>query len=387
MIVRTPTFAAAILWLSITSASALEPGDKSGDDKTHAKWIEQLASPSYHTRQAARERLLVLPEVIESLRSAADHPSLEVGLASRELIAVIDQRRRDEQLAALTDPASSMTRVDLPGWDRFSRLVGEDMIARTTFAKISDAYPRGVHDLNRFADWIAGAGATKLDAYDLAADDHIRWAMLIWLDLVDRSNGNHRLSPRIENALSNASMGPVSSSDGARAEEADEVVRRLIACWIETQSHLPSARVHLQIAMRYGCYDQAGRLCQLTLATTSSAAAEVTAMLAASALSTDEDISLTEAIDAELWRRINDGRTAHVWQMIASRKTKIRTQVGDVALALLLHRRGIDPRDVGYTELLADPVFVFQDCSLGFPDEPARQATHARAIERLSVPR
>lgn len=382
MIVRTHAFAAAIMLLSITSTSASDHADK-----THADWIEQLASPSYHARQAAREKLMTLPGAIESLRSAVDHPSFEVSTASRELIAVIDQRRRDEQIAALTDPASSTIKIDLPGWDLFSRLVGDDMIARKTFAKLSDAYPRGVNDLNRFADSIATAETTKLDPYDLSANDHVRWAMLIWLDIVDRGNGNHRLSPRIENALNNTSLGPVDHGDGIRAGKTNEVVRRLIGRWIETQSHVPSARSHLQIAMRYGCHDQAGRLCQATLASTSSAAAEVTAMLTASALSTDENFSIATEIDAELWRRIDDGRTAHVWQMIASRKTKIRTQVGDVALALLLHRHGIDPRDVGYTELLADPVFMFQDCSLGFPDETARQATRARALVRLRVSR
>lgn len=382
MFVRTTAFAATIMLLSITSTSAADH-----PDKTHDDWIEQLASPSYHARRSAQETLLTLPGAIESLRRVADHSSFEISTASRELIAMIDQRRRDEQLAALTNPTSSMNRIDLPGWDRFSRLVGDDRVARVAFAKITNAYPRGITDLNRFADWIADAGATKLDAYALTANDHVRWAMLIWLDIVDRGNGNHRLSPRIENALSNPSMGPVGCNDGNRTEETDEIVRRLIGRWIETQSHAPSTRSHLRIAMRYGCHDQAGRLCQLTLATTSSAAAEVAAMLTASVLSSHDDCSLAEEIDAELWRRIHDGRTAHVWQMIASRKSKIRTQVGDVALALLLHRHGIDPRDVGYTELLADPVFMFQDCSLGFPDETARQATRALAFERLGVSR
>lgn len=384
MLARSHVLVVAIVLMIVSTTLAADP-----TDRDVAGWIEQLASTSYQSRESARRSIAASPGAIEPLRAAArHHPSFEVRAAARELIAVIHQRRRDEQMARLTNPASTITEVDLPGWDRFSRLVGDDMIARTTFAKISDAFPRGVRDLNRFADSIAESETTKLDAYELADDDHVRWAMLIWLDIVDRGNGNHRLSPRIENSLSNASMGPVGCVGLVGASDhddrADEVVRRLIGRWIETQSNVPSTRAYLQIAMRYGCHDQARRLSELTLATTSSAAAEVTAMLTASAPSIDQ-VDGIENLDALLWRRVDDARTAHVWQTIASRKTKVRTQVGDVAVAVLLHRHGIDPRDVGYTELQADPVFVFQDCSLGFVDETARQETRARAIERLRV--
>ena len=318
--------------------------------------------------------------MIDVLRNAKSHPSFEVRTATAELIAVIEQRRRDEQLSRLVDTATIASDIDLPGWDRFARLVGHDRSARTTFAKLSDSFSRGLKDLPRFAARIAKSEDARWDPYDVAADQHIRWMMLIWADIVDHGNGHHRLSPRIANALSNPSMGPELICDGEDHHKEDsEIVCRLIGRWIESQSQTPSTRTTLQIAMRYRCDEQARRLCQTTLANPSPAAATVTAMLAASAITTEDDDELTH----ELWRHVDDDRTSHVWQTIASKKTKIRTQVRDVAIALLLHRRGIDPREVGFAELQADPVFLFTDCSLGFADEATRRATHDRSMQRL----
>lgn len=129
--------------------------------------------------------------------------------------------------------------------------------------------------------------------------------------------------------------------------------------------------------MRYGCHDRAKELCRGVFADLDAPpATQVMAMLCASAI----DMSDSEAL---LRSRLTDQRTAHVWQLIISRKVKIRTQVRDVALALLLHQRGIDPRTVGFNELQADPLLIFRDQSLGFPDDQSRQLTHRQGMEQL----
>jgi hypothetical protein len=86
-----------------------------------------------------------------------------------------------------------------------------------------------------------------------------------------------------------------------------------------------------------------------------------------------------------LVERVSDNRTAHVWQLIASRKIKIRTQVSDVAVALMLHQQGIDPRNAGFAELQADPFVVFREHSLGFSSESERRNAYVKAQKLLGI--
>ncbi len=131
--------------------------------------------------------------------------------------------------------------------------------------------------------------------------------------------------------------------------------------------------------MRYQCDSLARQLANQTLADDSAtAAAQATAMLCASVLG-DDDLS------AYLRPRLDDARIAHEWQLIPSRKTKIRTQIRDVAMALLLHQQGIDPRQVGFVELQADELMLYRDHSLGFADDKQRAAAHAEGRQRLGL--
>jgi hypothetical protein len=136
-------------------------------------------------------------------------------------------------------------------------------------------------------------------------------------------------------------------------------------------------RERLLILMRYRCDETASQLCRDVLSDLNAAAStQVTALLCGLALGRSD-------IESQALLRLEDDRTAHVWQLIASRRKRIRTQVGDVALVVLLHQHGIDPRTVGFDELQADPRLVFRDHSLGFPDDRSRRDCRRRAMELL----
>ncbi|MFK8115422.1 MAG: hypothetical protein AB8B91_24710, partial [Rubripirellula sp.] len=133
----------------------------------------------------------------------------------------------------------------------------------------------------------------------------------------------------------------------------------------------------LLASMRYQCRVLVSELCDGVFQDPQSpAATQVTALLCAAAIGRND-------IELQARNKLQDERTAHVWQLIAARKTKIRTQVRDVALALLLQHHGIDPRKAGFTELQADPLLVFRDHSLGFADEEARQRALTEAFRLL----
>ena len=349
--------------------------------------VEQLDHPDFQTRRDAARQLIAAgtrqsreaeADVAEALVKGLKHRSIEVRSGSKEALLEIQQIRRDAQIERLLNPRCDAAEVQLAGWPEFLRLTGADMPARRLFATLSDQYPRELRQfehpgscpsLRRLAE--------KLDPYQLPQEDVAGWLMLLFLDMQQRvaapaNAAPSDLTPRISMALSNSSMGPKVT---ARREA--QVLRRLIDHWVHVPDGGCAMRERMLIAMRYDCQSTASKLCEQVFADDSvSASTQVTALLCGLALDSTD-------IEAQALLRLQDDRTAHVWQLIASRKTKIRTQVRDVALAVLLHHHGVDPRTVGFDDLQADPRLVFRDHSLGFPDERSRRQSYQVAIKRL----
>jgi hypothetical protein len=207
----------------------------------------------------------------------------------------------------------------------------------------------------------------RLDPYRLDPDDTTAWMLLLTLDLEKHESLSH-LTPRIAVALSHCPMGPTASVGVDQG-----VLGRMIDRWLGDARSLCGNRDRLLIAMRYGRQQSARVLCRLVLDDDSAPAATVTsALLAASVLR-------CEGLEMQASKRLEDSRVAQVWQLVPQGKSKIRTEVRDVALALLLHHQGIDPRNAGFEELRADPLLIFCEHSLGFPDEATRLDTRRRA--------
>lgn len=358
----------------------------SEDGNPFDAWVDQLNHSSFHARQAASQSLVSAAsdsgakrsDVVKALHDGLAHKSLEVRLACQETLGRIECHELDRRIAILTNPRASVSEINLPGWSSFSKLAGTDMLARQWFATSLDIYPSvlkriesshgGLHD-KHLADF-----AEHFDPYRMSAADTKRWTMLIWLDthlshpLRTRSTSR---SSRISMALTNSAMGP--STD----ERGSEVLRRMIAQWVRSQAGQAVSREWLLIATRYRCERLAAELCDQVFRDQSSPPATiVTALLSASAQGRSD-------LELQASQYLHDQRTSHVWQTVAPQKAKIRTQIRDVAMVVLLHNRGFDPRDTGFEELTADPVFVFRDHSLGFQNEAQREAAIKKSLQAL----
>jgi hypothetical protein len=292
------------------------------------------------------------------------------------LLNSIDQRAFDHHIAQLLNPHAPADSVELVGWSWFSELAGDDLAARALYARIAQRQylrhgpgwsPRGISDRN---DPIDRQG---IDPADAAA-----WALAIANDASGGCPVGAGTPERFAVLLASSVTGPSPRNRTDRI-----VLSRLIVQWIERHAGCVSMRQRLLIAMRHRCGESAARLSEQALSDPAvSASGVVTALLCASALDRPH-------VDGHLQSRLDDARTAHVWQLFPSSKTKIRTQVRDVALALWLHRRGIDPRSVGFVEVQADPDLVYREHSLGFADDTTRDAAlqKAAAMTGLSAAR
>ena len=377
----------------ISWATPAPAGDEAGKSPESAidKLVQQLNDDSFVARDSAQRQLLAFGTaastqraVEQALKNALGHPKLEVRAASKNLLLRIRTIAADRQLERLLLPSVDPSTIHLPGWSHFRSLAGDDVPARKLFAGLI----RGHFDWLRVLDAMESPSANrvfatvdrslakqlerKLDPYQIAGSDAESWAILFCFDSPGVAHGLPNLSSRVSMALGQAGVGPKSTSP-----EEMLVLKRLIGAWVGSQRQTGFHRERLTIAMRFGCTQQANAVCDQIFADTISTPSEhAVALLCASVLNRSD-------LEQRLLDRIDDNRTAHVWQLIASRKKKIRTEVRDVAMAMLLHRNGIDPRSVGFTELQADPLLVFRERSLGFADATSRQEAYRAAALAL----
>ena len=352
---------------------------------TIADLISRLDHDSFLTREKARQQLIQIALEVgtDDLRRGLTHEAMEVRLATREIIHAVQQKTAEQQLAKFTNPNVPARQLKSHGWLRFSSSAGTDMHARRTFAALARRHPL----FSRGTPIVGQDGEAIVDPFRLSGDDSDRWTILLSEHITsNRDQPSARVvtqSARIAMALSNPSLGPKLPS---RRHPSTTVIERLISTWLQESNpahHCP--RTRLMIAARYHCDDRAIEICERVFADTrSSPSSVVTAMLVATKLNPGE-IDHVNTIDHVIANYTADTRTAHVWQVIADRKTKIRTQVRDVAMALMLHRQNLDPRTFGFEHLEADPLLGFRDHSLGFADEPSRQATLDRAAKVLAA--
>ncbi|KAA5542291.1 hypothetical protein FYK55_15950 [Roseiconus nitratireducens] len=354
-------------WFLSPPAGAQQP-----TDEDLSTWVKHLSDDSYTARLVARERLLQYAErgaeESEAVEARLRQPvsprrDLESYLARRSLLqamAQVSERRRLDRF--LHDPAFDRDRLE--GWSAFRRHAGDDSVSRRLFATIFQRFP---DQLQRLSDSQSASLIQPPETLD--RNDSAAWAMALVAACESHEQHLGENTFRLVSALRCFGTGPLPNSEGER-----HVIKRLVGAYLQTSP--ADVRDRMTIGVRFECREQTLQLCRLVLDDPSqSPSATVTAMLAASALE-----GPSETIDAWIQRYGTDSRTSHVWRSLVEPKTTRRTQVRDVAAALQLHREGRDPREHGFTALIADPILVFQAYSLGFASEQERQEAQRQRI-------
>jgi hypothetical protein len=335
-----------------------------------AQWIADLASDSFTSRTLSQSRLVDLAardveqadHIRRLLRDNPDPPAdLELYLAKRRLLGVLDRKAREIEIDRfLHDP--SFDHQAVVGWTQFRRHAGDGLDARLLYADTIRVFPGYGLRLQHPAD--PPRLLPDFDAVD--RQDAVAWSMMLTTACQQVATLDDRETMRLTATLRSTGTGPMPQREHER-----RVIARLISSYL-TRATI-DIRDRMEIGLRYQCREIVEADCRRVLGDpTQSPSRIVTALLAASAL----DESPPE-IDDWLQRFGKDPRVSHVWRSMNPPKTTHRTQVRDVALALELHRSGIDPRTRGFAALVADPILVFRPYSLGFESEESRRRTHA----------
>ncbi|QDV47902.1 hypothetical protein Enr13x_78140 [Stieleria neptunia] len=332
--------------------------------------VAGLAADSFATRGRSETRLIDLAihsessaDQIKALLRANPFPppDLELYLSKQRLLNRLEMREREILMERFLYDASFDGR-ELAGWEQFRDSAGGGHDARLVFAS-------AVQDRPEIGRLLAGVATDAncwseietLDRHDIAS-----WSVVLSLASARKRKTADGATLRLVAHLSNPGSGPEALRD-----HESRVLSRLVGSFLtETPIDL---RDRLVIGLRYDCDRIVESDCRRALNDpTESPSRIVTALLAASEL----NFAAAE-IDTWITSFSADTRVSHVWRSMVPPKTTHRTQVRDVALALALHRQGIDPRTRGFGALVADPILVFRPYSLGFESETARQRAHA----------
>lgn len=122
--------------------AALTEGD-SPDYKKAVELIRQLGNKRFSVREAASKQLLGMGRAAKiALLEAKDDADPEVAERCRKLLPILiaeDLKSRTDAFAADVDGKQTH---DLPGWDRYQKLVGKDKEARDLFLQMLRSNPR-----------------------------------------------------------------------------------------------------------------------------------------------------------------------------------------------------------------------------------------------------
>ncbi|WP_372897573.1 hypothetical protein [Stieleria sp.] len=332
--------------------------------------VAGLAADSFSTRGRSETRLLamairseLLAEQIKALLRANPFPppDLELYLSKQRLLSRLEMREHEILMERFLYDASFDGR-ELTGWEQFRDAAGGGHDARLMFAAAVQDRPEIGRLLAGVAtDATRWAEIETLDRHDIAS-----WSVVLSLASARKLKTTDGATLRLVAHLSNPGSGPEALRDHER-----RVLSRLVSSFL-TDAPI-DLRDRLVIGLRYDCGQLVESDCRRVLNDPAESPSRiVTALLAASKLN-----FATAEIDAWIASFSADTRISHVWRSMVPPKTTHRTQVRDVALALALHREGIDPRTRGFGALVADPILVFRPYSLGFESESTRQRAHA----------
>jgi hypothetical protein len=363
-------------------AAAQQPANVPAERLTVHQLIENLGHDDYYARQTAKAKLIELTsrQGTDSLIPGLTHESLEVRSAVSEILVMIRQREFGRELERLSNPNIPTDRLESHGWKQFSTMAGNDMEARFAFAAVCRRYPSAfdsIHSINH-------TDRKSINPFQLRTDDYVGWTTLLLMAIDGHDREGEIMATaatqnaRIAMSLSQPSTGLDLLPAADRTNWRLLIFGRLVTRWLDQHESIIDRRTALCVAVRYQCNHVAIQIAESVLRDPGSTASSIT-----TAMLTLAKLSPAQCSFAAF---VGDDRTAHAWQMIAQRKIKIRTQVRDIAIALMLDQADADPRQFGYRYLEADPLLRYRDYSLGFETDQDREIAHAQALTFLTTP-
>ena len=362
-----------------------EPRDAETETQP-AQLIESLGSASFAERTAASRKLRDMGfSAVPALRQARRHPDAEVRYRAKQLLAVIERMDLRQQLDRFLKTPSEQTASRLPGWREFTKIAGRSSAAFTLFGLMQSAEPELFRNfgteplkLQKLVEQrtmeIHGVNLPSAPPSQPRTDEALQ---------AERSRRQRLLGGICAAMLVQSSRGLEISSNTSSFmyglvnfdvfqqaladEHTGEIVHRLFGHWFARAEDVRSHQ-RLMLAMRFGLKEGL----QVAEDQIVKSPRDYPTQYALLTIGKLNDVDRIELVKSQLSNTFSLLRRVRVAPAAAAQQRDCR--LCDVALAVLWHLHGEDPRKHGFVELRRDPQFLFQPNSMVFKDDAAREA-------------
>jgi outer membrane protein assembly factor BamB len=338
-----------------------------------AALVEQLGHASFTTREAASAKLakIGLPAK-PALLLALKHRDAEVRLRSRRLLGEIVAADYQARLKAFIDDKEGKLEHDLPGWDRYRGLVGEDKVSRELFAAMHQAEPALLETAASGGDVAAeivqlrcfqlfrgfqfAGGAKQLSFPGIAA--------LLFVSGDERAKISETTLMQVYNFIHQQPFQQA-LQNGPHKEHA----RKLLGGWIERSTGPMVAQQSIMLAMQWNLPQGLSPARKLAGDKNTSPYVRANAVLALGKLGGRSEVALLQSLLKDTGICAN-----RVTVTADGKRIENHTQIRDLALAVLIHLTGQQHKEYGLDKVQTNPQMLFNYASIFFANPEARDA-------------
>jgi hypothetical protein len=372
------TLAAVLLACLTRPARGNAPDTPLMEDPARAQdLVRHLGDHSFEAReQASRELFRLGLTAKQALLAGARDPDLEIRRRCRELLPSILEADRRARLDAFIADREGKQKHDLPGWERYRKVAGEDASARALFIAMQRLETGFLADTDKDPEHAGEHCAVlcqqlyqKLYGNPAVANRHLDLAEVTPLVLV-AADPRTEMPPQSRFLIANFFY---QQSVKAELATAGSPFRKLALAWMERQTDDEAACQ--QMFFMVGNLDLKEGV-ELALKVIRDKKVKGAGL--ASALTTLGKLGGKEHA-ATLEAFLGDTTALGNFALNKERGT---TQVRDVALAMLVHLSGQDHKDYGFVFSQSNPHLKFYPNFLGFTNDEQRNQAFARWKER-----
>lgn len=334
--------------------------------------IARLGDESFGVREEAARELAKRGLAVHDALLQASKPGqgdLEIRLRCQELLQSLMRSDLDKRLAAFIADTEGKLTHRLPGWERYRKCCGGSRAARELFVEIVRAEASLLETLDAQPPDLGQIFAQRVDSlqniYYSGSRDQIAPAtvaalLLVGIDPAVTLDAQTGLTMHNFLVQQNTSQA---LAEGPRSE----TLLVLLESWIARGSQDTLGYYNLTLALRYNLKTTGLTIGRKILAMPGGSTNSVQqALISVGRFGGKEDRPLLEA-------HLKNNTVCHTWSNPAF-KNLIKTEIRDVALVMLLHVLGQEPKDYGFVLLQPNPMTVYHIYSFGF-HEPADRDT------------
>ncbi len=365
--------------------SSAEPAAPNSD-ATAAQLIAQLGADQFSLRNAATDRLSQMGiEIKPALTAALSDSDPEIRLRARQVLDVVIERDYQKRLAAFADDAQDSLHIDLPGWSRYHEIAGGEPMARRLFLEMSRAEPDLLESIAEGPEAEARAVEARLTlpAFNGPPLPQIpnagqvgpsTMAALLFVGSDERVKLSDEVSTQLSNWLARSTFGQ--RIPGTLSEP----MKRMLGAWVARKgAGQATLRISLVMAMQHQLKEGLEPAVAALRNPSTDNYNTMYALLLLGKLGNKTHLPVVELHLKNaviVFPGMNPNMPANARPPNVARREE--TQVRDVALAVDLHLRGLDPKTFGFNHVRINSFTLFDPQSLGFPTQADREAAHKK---------